>query len=835
MSKSKKKTPKSESKKKAVEILDSITTAGRNPDFDDDDGFQTLAPTDKGRKALEEIRVRRSKKSETAVKPEPDEAPRTYAKYDAQLAAKMLNDITPKVKDGKFKKALELRDLGKKNVLEDLIDAFKNMDSDLPNFPKVCEVITKLLRIGKTFYEYGDGLEFIDNITYDGIIARYRALGMTEPQEYVPDSKKSGKSKVAVKYPKLHNTMDKAYAIRTGDRIPDGVKESDRVEDFLVRVYTALGLSSEVKLTLELSPKIDGVSVNGTIHNRDGKSDVLMAPQTRGDESESVKIIGMDGLEVGDGMTDDDFGIQYEAFVTDEDRIKASEYLKLERPYVSNRHAASGLINRLSSGEDDNLLQFISLYPIESSGLDGTYAERMDVLSNYGVMPEDMLERKIIKGNLKELLDKIEKRFKKFAEKREDLSYSIDGLVITVADDEQQKVLGRNGRTNLYQIAMKFDPASADAEVTGIHLDTGNKGFRTVQVDLKHPVFLDGVRYDHVPVLSAKLYEDLGMRVGSKVNVHRVGDVIPSISMIKRGDGEKLTLPDECPDCGERLEIKNKKLYCSNPACDGNLSGRILGFFTALGMDGYGEAFADLIVEKFGTEAARNRPASNDDKDEKIQTVWSLRHLFKLTPKQFKRVGVTTKDAKEFQDKLRDAVAKAEDYVILGAIGVPDLGASRAKMILKEHGSWEAFMDALNDRDECGIKRALGAKIGHAVSYFMMTNDDTHSLVVNDLHEVTKHMKNFTESFESLLKVGHTGGNLSPKIKKLCKAQQFEIVDGKSFDILITNSMESDSDKMKTARKKNLPIFTEETFRVQYDPDYEPEEDDSETDTEDED
>lgn len=815
-------------RQKNVELLDSIT-AGRNPEFDDEDGFQTLGPTPKGQKALDEIRVRRSKKSDTAVKPEPKDKPRAYEKYDAQQAAKMMSDIAKLVKDGKFKRALEVRNLGKKNVMEDLIDAFRNMDTDLNNFPKVCEVITKLLRIGKTFYEYADGLEFIDNITYDGIIARYRALGMAEPQEYVPDNKKSGKTKTPIKYPKLHNTMDKAYAIRINDPIPAGVKESDSVESFLTRVYTALGLSSEASLTLELSPKIDGVSINGTVHNRDGKSDVLMAPQTRGDESESVRVIGMDGLEIADGFADEDFGIQFEAFVTNEDRIKASEYLGLERPYVSNRHAASGIVNRLCAKDDDAILQFISLYPIEAAGLTATYQERMDYLSNYAIVPSDMIDRKTVKGNLKELLKKIKKYYEKLEEKREDLTFAIDGMVITVADDDQQKTLGRNGRTNLYQIAMKFDPASADAEVTGIHLDTGNKGYRTVQVDLKHPVFLDGVRYDHVPVLSAKLYEDLGLRVGSKVNVHRVGDVIPAITMIKRGDGEKLKLPEECPDCGERLEIKNKKLYCSNPACDGNLSGRILGFLTALGMDGYGEEFTDMIVEKFGAEASRNRDEviDEDGKKKKVVFVHSLRHLFDLTPKQFKRVGVTTKVAQEFQDKLRDAVANADDYTVLGSIGIPDLGPARAKMVLKEFGSWDAFMESFDSSYDCPLKRALGNKIGMNVSYFMYVNDDTNSIVVQDLQAITKYMKTFTDSFESLLKVGHTGGNLSPIVKKLCKDQKFEIVDGKSFDILITSSMESDSDKMKTARKKNLPIFTEETFRAQYDANYEPDEDDS--------
>src|SRR5699024_4695052 len=127
-----------------------------------------------------------------------------------------------------------------------------------------------------------------------------------------------------------------------------------------------------------------------------------------------------DGIQVGEGVTDHPFGIQYECFVTDSDREKASEYLKLARPYVSNRHAAAGIISRLSSSSDDNLLQFLSFYPIEAEGReDETYLERMDYLSNFAVVPKDMIDRKVVNGTMKELLKDIEDYFEMLTKKRE--------------------------------------------------------------------------------------------------------------------------------------------------------------------------------------------------------------------------------------------------------------------------------------------------------------------------------------------------------------------------------------------------------------------------------
>ena len=100
----------------------------------------------------------------------------------------------------------------------------------------------------------------------------------------------------------------------------------------------------------------------------------------------------------------------------------------------------------------------------------------------------------------------------------------------------------------------------------------------------------------------------------------------------------------------------------------------------------------------------------------------------------------------------------------------------------------------------------------------------------NNLHVVTYlSNKEFTDEIQAIIdvgyiesdnfdrvKVGHTGGALSDRVIELCKKLDYEIIDDRSFDILITSSMESTSGKMERAKKMGLPIYTEDSFIEQY-------------------
>jgi len=747
----------------------------------DSDGFCVLQLTAEGFEALDEVRVRRSKKfskkvEDIVVNQDP------YENYSPNAAITMLDQAVGMVKGGKYKKALDKRD---NNIIDELTDTFLNMESTLPNFDRVCEAVLKLIRVGKSFYEYYPDDLYIDNELYDRVLAKYLGYGFTEPTGYV----QAGKSKTAIRYPLLHNNMDKSYVLRSGDDIPEGVKETTKVEDWLIRCYKVIGATSETEVELELSPKIDGISVNGTI--RTGKKcDALFNPQTRGDETDSMKIIGMDGIQLGYGRDKEiEFGLQLEAFVTNDDMRGVAEYLKLDRPYASNRHAASGIISRLCAKEDDELLPFLSFYPIETMGLDKSYVERMKFIKDFEVVPSDMIERKIIKGNLKELLDKIEKQFSKFAEKRESLSYAIDGMVITFVDDDYQKALSRNGRTNKYQLALKFDPASAVGVVKGIHLDSGNKGFRTIQVDLKHPVFLDGVRYDHVQVGSAALFEDLHLREDSTVNVHRVGDVIPAISVIHAGNGKLLNLPELCPQCGKSLTIKNKKLYCPNIDCRGNLSGRIAGFLTGIGMIGYADTFINKMIDTC--------------------KVTSLADLFELTEDTFKRKGLTGKIYMEFPAALQEAISKTDDFKIVGSIGIPDIGPARARDMLEGCGGWDYFLMYVNGKLDRGERNSARNSLAGLTKNIQKLLDPRLFAHINECKPI------ITYNFNTL-RVGHTGVTLSDDVVKVCRDIGAIVVDGKAFDVLITGDYASTSEKMRVAEKNNIDIYESNDFIQHY-------------------
>lgn len=752
----------------------------------DDEGFGVLQRKNHGPVSGSTLQRRSSK----ICSYEATEQKTKVKVFDTKPMSELLDSLEELMKAGKYGEGLTTKN---DQIIQEFIDAAMNCEADTELGKKLMGMTRKLLSICKSYYEYDElNRELIDNITYDGLMARYLKTGAVEPVGIIPKGLKNLK-KVDIKYPTLHNNMDKAYAIMDADPIPVGVKETDKIEDFLVRVYKAIGASSESDISLEISPKIDGVSMNATL-----KEDILLDPQTRGDEDSSVAVIGANGMIVSAGFTaEHPFGIQYEAFCTEEDRVKASEYLGLDRPYVSCRHAAAGIIHRLCTMEDDKLLQFISLYPIASEGLEGTYLERMDYISNFGIVPKDMPKREVIHGNMDTLLKTIRGKFEQLAELRENLSFAIDGMVITIADDDNQKALGRDGRTNKFQIALKFDPATAVAHVNGITLDSGKKGFRTIQVELDHPVFLDGVRYDHVPVATAAMYEDLHLRHGSLVRIHRVGDVIPSITVEDEGTGYKLNLPTTCPDCGKKLTIRNKKLFCENSSCKGNIVGKFTNFFDKMGMVGYSDSFSELLHTKMGC---------ND-----------LADVLKLTDQDFEDKGCAGAQSAGFVQRLMDAIGEKPDYEVLGAMGLPGVGPQKAKILLKELDLARDFGNESNLSFTYSLRRnnACVAAVGPKQSGTL--NVALTSPVFNrEWKAIMPLLKKITTDFSKKLRVGHTGGALSNDVLAVCEKLGFDVVDGKSFDILITSSMGRSSGKMDVAKVKNLPIFTEDLFLEQY-------------------
>ncbi len=587
---------------------------------------------------------------------------------------------------------------------------------------------------------------------------------------------------------KIYSSLDmdwqECYINRESDTIPEGVKETDSVEAWLKRCYKALGLAPSDELSIVAMPKLDGVALRGEIDS----SNRLNNPLLRGDEKKSILVKGLNGIKLTkeDPISDMPFGCQFEVFVTYEDAEKASQYLKLEKPYVSPRHAASGMINRLSVNPDDNLLPFLSFYPINTEDLEGSYVDRLKQIERLGNI--DVIETKVLTGGLEQLLKKVERRFKKLNDQRGELPYAIDGLVLSLAKDEHQDAMGRSGRTNKWQISLKFDPASAVGEVKGIELSNGKKGFRTIQIILKEPVLIDGVRYDHVPALSADIFEKFDLAEGDLIRIHRVGDVIPSITIEKRAGGKKIKLPKKCPVCGKDMIWEAKKLKCVNSDCAANLIGMFLTFFDYTDIKGVGEVEARALVNAgIGTF-----DKLVDDIDKTID-LW-------------KAAGYTKESAKALQSNVIDALKNMWDYEFIGHCGIPGIGPETAKRM---------FLRCRHDefRITPGMfATIISGELGNINNRRIMSADERNRF--EELYNVADAFckRSTPEHFANLKSVGHTGGMPSKETQKVIRSLGWEIVDGKKFDYLIVPNYSHESTKTKVAKDKGIEMFTEEDF-----------------------
>lgn len=679
--------------------------------------------------------------------------------------------------------------------IKSFIKTYKPVTSDLGTQER--DIAQMMIEIGKSIYEYdGEGFAnhesnpLLSDEDYRELISAWNnpAHAAVEPTGIVPVNK-SGKQKMPLRYPTLSNNLEKTYRILQSDEVPTGVKEEDSVESFLDRVYKKLGLKDADTLELMVSPKLDGVSVNTTIS--DGR---FRQAATRGDATSNVAIKGLDGYDIigrasaklDDKMkkslrTANAFGAQYEAFVLKSDVNAAAK--AIGTTYINCRSAASGIINRMTADSKTiGLSKYLRFYPINTENADNlNYIEGLRLLDMLCVIPADMIPRTPVSGNKAELIEKLKALFNEYSAKRKDLSYEIDGMVISVVKDDYQDQIGREGRTNQWQIAMKFAPESSEGVVTGLSISYGNKGRRSIMLDLEEPAVIGGVSYPQVQILSTRDFAKMGLKKNSRIEIVRTSDVIPAFaSVLSEGDGEVIKLPETCPACGEKLEVgKDGHLRCVNEDCPANIVGLLTNAFIALNMENYNAAFAEKLVSKVGVKKVVD--------------------LLDLTEEKLKKAGVSGKIEDAFIDEFAKAVAKAPDYALMAAIGMPNIGVERSKAFLKAF-TLDEFKDIKEKDLEALLTKKAGAKTMAPVfaKTLIENRDDILKLV-----PVGK-----KTDFGKMLTIGHTGMKIPVELCDKIVAYGWAVTENQNFDILVAADPSSKSRKITTARKKGIPVIT---------------------------
>jgi len=223
--------------------------------------------------------------------------------------------------------------------------------------------------------------------------------------------------------------------------------------------------------------------------------------------------------------------------------------------------------------------------------------ETLHILKGMGFRINPHIRPKI---SIKEVLE----YYGELSEKRHQLPYDIDGMVIKVDSLEMQKLLGATSRSPRWALAYKFEALQETTRITGIEVQVGRTGVLTPVAHLE-PVNIGGAMVSRATLHNEDEIAKKDILVGDKVLVQRAGDVIPEIVKVitsqRTGAEKKFNMPPMCPICkSEVVRAEDEAAArCINIACPAQVKERIKHFASkgAFDIDGLGDKLVEQLVD----------------------------------------------------------------------------------------------------------------------------------------------------------------------------------------------------------------------------------------------
>ncbi|MDG1517568.1 MAG: NAD-dependent DNA ligase LigA [Flavobacteriales bacterium] len=504
--------------------------------------------------------------------------------------------------------------------------------------------------------------------------------------------------------------------------------------DFETRIRKLL--EEEVEYVCEL--KYDGVAIG--LRYVDGK---LIQAVTRGDGTSgddvttNVQTIGSVPLELK-GDYPKEFEIRGEIFMP----LKAFEKLNKEKakagePLMANpRNTASGTIKMQSSKiVAKRGLDCYLYYMLGEELPTDTHFGNLEKAGEWGFKVPNVSDRMIEKTNsIEGILDFI--NF--WDDKRKDLPFEVDGVVIKVNRHDRQQRLGFTSKSPRWAISYKFETEQAVTSLNSVSYQVGRTGALTPVANLE-PVSLLGTTVKRASLHNKDQIEKLDLYIKDQVFVEKGGEIIPKVVGVNKSarpdSAIKIDYITECPECETELVRKEGEAnhYCPNEnGCPPQITGKIEHFISrkAMNIDGLGGE----TVEQFFKAGLINNIAD----------------LYSLDPlKMISLDRMADKSVNKIIKGVRESLSIPFEQVLF-AIGIRFVGSTVAKTLAKYFKNIQniknATLEELINVDE------IGDKIAESVQEFFI--DDKNLEIVNRLTEAGVQMAIIeTEEEANLVKV----------------------------------------------------------------------------------
>ena len=462
-----------------------------------------------------------------------------------------------------------------------------------PDPQKIREEIEKLreeIRYHNQKY-YVENNPVISDEEYDKLFNRLKKLEEKFPQFITPDSPTQ----------RVGGEPLKEFTTVT-HRVPmlslDNTYSEEEVREFDERVKRWLG---EEKIEFVVDLKIDGVAISLTYENGIFTLGATRGNGVQGDDiTQNLKTIRSIPLRISESLPI--LEVRGEVYMEKEDfeKINKERKEKGEPLFANPRNATAGSLKLLDPREVAKrpLKVFIhSLGFVEGIELE-TLWEALNFLKKMGFRINE--HRKLCNS-----LDEVLTFWNEWHEKRDNLPYEIDGVVVKVNRIEQQRRLGSTTKSPRWAIAFKFPARQATTILREIKVQVGRTGILT-PVALFDPVPLAGSVISRATLHNLDEIRRKDIRIGDRVIIEKGGDVIPqvvkSIPEVRTGDEIIFEMPKKCPVCGgEVIKLEGEVAYrCENPACPSQVKRRIQHFASknAMNIEHLGPALIEQLVDK---------------------------------------------------------------------------------------------------------------------------------------------------------------------------------------------------------------------------------------------
>ena len=479
--------------------------------------------------------------------------------------------------------------------------------------------------------------------------------------------------------------------------------------------------------------------------------------------------------------------------------IKYSDFNKMNEEldddssqYKNPRNLCSGSVRQLDSKVTAKRnVNCIIFALIESEKKFKLKSEEFEWLKSLGF---DVVEYHKVTSN------NIEEQVLYFKNKINEYDIPSDGLVLLYNDIEYGKQLGTTAKYPKNAIAFKWQDETAETKLIDVDWLVSRTGLIN-PVAVFEPVELEGTIVSRASLHNVSILQGLSLGIGDTILVYKANMIIPQIAD-NLTQSNSLAIPNKCPVCNHEARIISsndvKYLYCMNDFCPAKLVKRLSQFTSRNAMNI--EGLSDAIINKLADEGL-------------IKTYADIYNL-----KRYKNDIISFEGfGEKSYDNLINSIEKSRNVKLANfifALGIPDIGLSRAKLICKNYSNdinkirnltfeelskidgigeiiAKGWIDTFNNNDFIKELELLLKEVN-----FTDTSIDNNQPLKDLTFVITGSVNNFTNRDELVEYIESYGGKVVKAISN-------------NVNYLINNDITSTSTKNTKAKELGIKIISE--------------------------